>query len=69
MFHIDVSQGCNKIRSSESKKITKPLYKIKVALYIISIHIEFYQNRLINECTKKNLVKWGLIRLKSRPDL
>ena len=55
VIHKQVSQGCNKVRGSESEKITKSQHNMKVAfwvminliknllLYKVSIHINFHK--------------------------
>ena len=67
VVHKNVSQGCIKVRRSQSKNITKLLHNIKVhfmsytmqnlCLHGISIHTNFHQNRSINECARMILAK------------
>ena len=47
--HKNVSQGCNKVRASESKKKheTSPYHKCDI----------FHQNQFLNECARKNIAK------------
>ena len=52
VVYKNVSQGCNKIRRSESKK-TQPHYNL-IHLHVI-IQPNLYQNRLINEWVIENL--------------